>query len=157
MIPRDSPPPAGRTAGAAAMLADRLERFCARGIGYRSLGVCREPGVSVAAHERLGHDAGCATLGVPRRAIVITLGMWDRVGATPLLLEAIDEAITSLAEAGAARRTGEWNAQLASECVAFAIRSKITPSPSEQAAPTPPLENTAAAMSRRKSRPQVRR
>ncbi len=126
MLPSRSPP----SPGAAARLAARLERFCGVGIGYRALGECVEPGVSARTHRRLGHDAGCATLGVPRRSIELTLQMWDDEGAAPLLLEAVDEAISALADtvptAGSAGGIA-WSAQLARECVAYAIRIRITP------------------------------
>lgn len=119
------PPP-----GAAACLAERIERFCGAGISRREDGRCAEPGVTDRAHRRLGHDTGCATLGVPRRSIALTLQLWDTSGAAPLLLEAIDEAISVLAEPEptlAAAGRAAWTADLARECVAYAIRIRITP------------------------------
>lgn len=116
LLNRDPP-----TWGAAAHLAERLERFCLVGIGHCAEGRCVEPGVAERAHLRLGHDAGCSTLGVPRRAIALTLELWDTVGAASLLLEAMDEAIAVLAE------TAAWSTPVARECVAYAIRTRITP------------------------------
>lgn len=126
-----SPPPQG----AAARLAERIERFCGVGIGHRAQGECVEPGVSGLAHKRRGHDAGCATLGVPRRAISLTLDLWDDAGAGPLLLEAIDEAIGVIADEVAtpgglagSSSSPAWSAAMARESVAYAIRRRITPS-----------------------------
>lgn len=108
--------------GAGARLAERLERFCFVGIAHCAAGRCLEPGVSASKHLRLGHDAGCGTLGVPRRSIALTLQYWDTVGAAPLLLEAMNEAIDVLAE------TASWSVLVARECVAYSIRIRITPS-----------------------------
>lgn len=119
--------------GGAAELADRLERFCARGIELRAAHSCAEPGITGRAHLRLGHDAGCSALGVPRRAIALTVAMWDQAGAGRLLLEAVDEAIAALVgidwHAGIEPDddTGGWHPQLARECLAYAIRIRITP------------------------------
>lgn len=113
--------------GGAAELAERVERFCVQGIKLRASGSCAEPGVTSRVHLKLGHDAGCHALGVPRRAIGLTVGMWDRVGAGALILEAIDDAIAVLCEPSETGELGAWSPQLAAESLAYAIRTKITP------------------------------
>ncbi|MHA3683197.1 hypothetical protein ACXR2W_02960 [Leucobacter sp. HY1908] len=128
-----SPPP--ETPGAGAALAERLERFCATAISYRASGACAEPGLTQARHRSLGHDTGCRALGVPRRSIQITLQLWDTVGVAALLMEAIDEAIEALQDGGAV-----WSEELARECVAYAIRRRITPEPKPAGSPEPDSE-----------------
>lgn len=131
-------------AGSAAELAWRLERVVHCGIELARQGRClgtanpariwlTPEGVVVVSsgrgehrvrhgHLGRGHDAGCATLGVPRTALsALTLG-WDAVGAAPLIEEACVHAICEIA----ASPVG-WQPDRAREAFAFAVRSRITP------------------------------
>ena len=77
-------------------------------------------------HRLSGHDAGCSALGVPREAIAVMLGAADHPGGAAYLLEAVDEAITIVADQGA------WSAVAVLEAVEFAIGRRISPrAPSE--------------------------
>lgn len=136
----------GRRAADARDLARMIELLCERGIDLRSEGWCL--GVPRAdellmggagpvagrrradaerrhrAHLRRGHDAGCRELGVPRETLARFVRGWDAVGAAGLLLEAVDQAIAEICAASAQRG---WRADLASEALWHALRSRITP------------------------------
>lgn len=76
-----------------------------------------------AAHERRGHDACCHALGMPRRSLAWTIAAWDTVGCAPLLNEALDEAIATLADLPGTA----WNEGAARDALAFSIRCRIEP------------------------------
>lgn len=76
-------------------------------------------------HGRSGHDAGCASLGIPLTLIDRALGEWDDFGASALLTEAIHEAVDEILEN--TRRSGVWKPDYARESLSYAIERRITP------------------------------
>lgn len=125
-------------AGAAARLAAQVEARCLAGIGYRASGEC------VGMHGRRGsrtraadargvgpsHDVGCRAFGVPIRELVRQIRELDRVGVSPLLIEAVTEAAEEIDAWDAATDGPGWRERAARESLSYAIRKRITPAPS---------------------------
>lgn len=73
-------------------------------------------------HARGRHDDGCFAFGVSLREIARVLARVDRVGASPLLLEAVFEAA---AEVCGSQKP--WSVQEATETLELHLRRRITP------------------------------
>lgn len=76
-------------------------------------------------HGRSGHDAGCASLGLPLSLVDRALAQWDESGASGLLIEAMHEAVGDILED--TRRGGGWRQSYARESLSYAIERRITP------------------------------
>ncbi len=129
---RTKPGEAHRRAGAAARLAGELLEWSEAGLSRRAVGRCGVPDGAEARHRARGHDAGCAAIGVPRHELARMIERADTVGATKLLLDAVNEAIIDLASRGAG-----WRLDTARELLGEAVERRITPAVKRPAAEGP--------------------
>lgn len=73
-------------------------------------------------HAKWGHDPGCYAFGVSLGEILRVLARVDRVGATPLILEACREAAAEVCKS-----LETWNRDDAKETFELHVRRRITP------------------------------
>lgn len=117
-----SRPSPGRPRGSGGEAAWRLERALLAGLRYRAAGRCIAADGDERAHERRGHDAGCAALGISLASLERFNAFAGGGGIDRFLDEAIAAAVRHIASDPAG-----GHSEGAAETVEFEIARRITP------------------------------